>query len=319
MVPALQAEQTFTTHVTANAGLTIAGDTDFSGPVWIGRLMEDSTAKGFKMDVFQDAQTYYEEVYHDSSYVTSSQWVEDGYYDIQSTWVEVYDWVNHGYMTPDEVDETGNIINPGTWMDDWQWEYVGTQDETSSVWVSNGGHYEPYEEWQAPYYESVPHTSYGAPEVRFTGTRSNTTWEWSNPTSGATDSQGTNRALLTHSSLEQSYTSPEMVGPYQSYGSKVGKQKIELWSNQGTNYEGTGEPGSANSVEEYKAEAELNPIELILSSSESSDGGLSMVRSTTTLTATSASFAGSVGIKGVLRVKPAGDLSMGQYTNGVQP
>jgi len=333
------AEETFTSHVSALAGITIAGDTDFSGPVWIGRLAEDATAKGFKMDVFQDAQTYYEEVYHEGGYTMESHWVEDGYYQTEYAWVDVYDWVSYSYMTPDEVDENGNVITSGEWVDDWQWESVGMEEQMQEVWVSSGGHEEQTEVWNEPYYESVQHTSFGAPEVRFTGTRSNTNWTWSNPSSAAGgstrdlmrlssgglslpmpgDATGVNRALLTHSSLEHSYTSPTDAGPYQSFGSKVRKDKIELWSHQGTSYDDTVGDGSTHTVIEDKLETELDAVGLSLSSSESTDGGASMVRTTTTITATSASFAGSVGVKGVLRVEPAGDLAMGVYTSGPRP
>lgn len=334
-----QAVETFTSRVDALAGITIAGDTDLSGPVWIGRLAEDTSAKGFKMDVFQEAQTYYEEVYHDSSYTMGWNWVEDGYYDTETTWVETYDWVNHGYTTPDEVDEFGNIINPGEYFDDWQWESVGFQEQSNTMWVSNGGHEEQAEVWQEGYYESVPYTSFGAPQVRFTGTRSNTTWSWSNPASTSAggqralmqlspgglslpapgDSAGASRALLTHASFEQSHTTPAQPGPYHSYGSKVAKNKIELWSHQGTTYADSVSPDNAYTVIADKLEADLDPVGLSLSSSESADGGSTMVRTTTTLTATSASFGGSVGVKGILRVEPAGDLSMGAYTNGTRP
>jgi hypothetical protein len=327
-------------NLAVTGNLTISGDTDLRGPVSFGRLTEDTSAKGFNVDVSQEGHLYYNEVYTEGSYTHQQTWVEEGYYSLPytSTW-DGYDWVNHPYWIPDTVDENGAIITNGYYQDNWQWEWVTRSSTTESVWVSSGGHYDYTDVWNEGYYTSVPVQTYDAPQVRFSGTRSNTSWLWRNPSttnSGSMrdlmtlspgglsfpapdDATGASRALLTHASFEQSYASPQATGSYQSFGSKVGKNKIEVWDHLGHNSEDPNNAGGVYTVLENKSEGTLAPIGLTLSYSESSDGGSTMNTATTTITASSASFGGSVGVKGVLRVESAGDLSMGVYTNGPRP
>lgn len=326
-------------NVTGN--LSIAGDTDLRGAVSFGRLTEDTSVKGFNVDVSQEAHTYYNEVFTDGSWTTeSSGWVEDGYYSDQYTWVDRYEWVNHPYWVPDTVDEFGNIITPGYYQDNYLWEVVGQDWQMSSVWVSSGGHYSSQlQVWHEGYYTSVPYQAYDAPQVRFSGTRSNTSWVWRNPSatnSGSmrelmvlspgglsfpapNDTTGTNRALLTHTTFEQSYTAPQVEGDYQSFGSKVGKNKIEVWDHLGHSY-ATADPALTGfyTVLENKSESTLAPIGLTLSYSESPDGGTTMNTATTTITATSASFGGSMVVSGPVTLIPQGDLSMGAFTHQPQ-
>lgn len=325
-------------NVTGNA--TISGDTDLRGPVSFGRLTEDTNAKGFYVDVSQEGHLTYNEVFTEGSWSPQQTWVEEGYYMQVSTWVNIYDWVNHPYWVPDTVDIDGIIITPGYYADNFLWEYVRMEEQWTPQWTSSGGHYDYSQIWVEGYYTSVPVQTYDAPQVHYSGTRSNTAWIWRNPgttNSGGMrdlmvlsqgglsfpapdDATGTSRALVTHTNFEQSYTSPQVANSsYQSFGSKVGKNKIEVWDHLGHSSADPNNAGSAYTVLENKSESTLAPLGLTLSYSESSDGGNTMNTTTTTITASSASFGGSMGVKGVLRAEPSGDLSMGVYTNGTRP
>lgn len=324
-------------NITGNA--TIAGDTDLRGPVSFGRLTEDPNAKGFNVDVSQEEHLFYNEVFTEGYMQSQQTWVEYGNWDTQYTYTDIYGWVNNGYWVPDTYDESGNITSPGYYVDNWQWVVVGQDVTSNTVWVSAGGNYEQTSTWIPGYYTSVlDHQTFDAPQVRLSGTRSNTTWVWRNPNTSGTgamrelmvlstgglsfpapdDATSSSRALLTHASFEQSYTSPQTAGTYQSFGSKVGKNKIETWDHLGQSYNDPNSAGSVYNVLENKNESTLEPIGLTLKNSESADGGTTMTTTTTTITPSSASFGGAVVVNGPVNIVPQGDLSMGTFTHQPQ-
>lgn len=324
---------------TINGNLTIAGDTDLKGSVWFGRLTEDTSVKGFKVDVSQQVHYQYEEVYTPESMGTQEIWVEDGYYDTQTTTVEVNGWVNHPYWVEDVYDEMGTLINPGHNEDNYLWEFVGYDYVTNTVWVSTGGHYDQIGITIPGHYDSVlVSQSYDVPRVHFSGTRSNTVWAWRNPASDSSgtmrdlmvlstgglslpspdDTTGASRALLTHATFEQSYATPLGSGDYQSFGSKMSKNKIEVWDKTGQSVPDPNYPDGAWTVLNGKSETTLESIGMTVSYSESPDGGATMNTAKTTITASSASFGGSVEVNGPLKIAPQGDLSMGTFTHQPQ-
>jgi hypothetical protein len=327
-------------NLSATGNLSIAGDTDLRGPVSFGRLTEDTNAKGFNVEVSQEGHFYYTEVYVEGSWIYEpTGWVEDGHYEGQYVNVNISEWVNHPHWITDIVDEFGAIITPGYMADNYLWEYVRTESQWTNVWVVTGGHYTGANQvWKSPETISVPVQTYDAPQVRFSGTRSNTAWVWRNPSSSNPgemrdlmalsmgglsfpapgDPTGTSRALLTHGSFEQSYTTPLVANTsYQSFGSKVGKNKIEVWDHVGHNNDSadTNITNSVYAVLDNKSESTLAPIGLTLSYSESLDGGSTMNTATTTVTATSANFGGAVNVNGPVTIAPQGDLAMGAFTH----
>lgn len=324
--------------VTGN--LTIAGDTDLRGPVSFGRLTEDITVKGFNVDVSQETHFHNEEVWVGDSTGTTSSWVEEGYYGQLYGYVTIYSSVNHPYWVPAVYDEFGVVIEEGHYMDDYVSEAVGQEWQVinENAWIVTGGHYD-YSQYPIPaHYESVSVQTFDAPQVRFSATRSNTAWVWRNPGSSSSgdmrelmvlstgglsfpapnDSTGTSRSLLTHANFEQSYTSPQVLdSSYQSFGSKVGKDKIEVWDHVGHTVAGS-ENNGTTTIFDSKSENTLAPFGLTLSYGESDDGGNTMHTTTTTVTATSASFGGSVTVNGPVTLAPQGDLNMGAFTHQAQ-
>lgn len=183
-----------------------------------------------------------------------------------------------------------------------------------------------------------------SPVTRFTGTHPEMAFAWANLTDGVSerrdlmtlssggllfprlgDTWGYAKASLSQDTFEQSWTGPEWSGEdtasiaYHSYGSRMGKQEMKLW-NHGGDYVSSSETEVNEGVERVLArdETTLTPGGITIERSDTSDSGGNSLR-TTHITPDFATFSGSVAVKGVLRVQPAGDLEMGQFTQGPQP
>lgn len=183
-----------------------------------------------------------------------------------------------------------------------------------------------------------------SPVTRFTGTHPEMAFAWANLLpDGATrhdlmtlssggllfpqpgDTWGYSRASLSQDAFEHSWTGPEWSGEdassiaYHSYGSRMDKEKFKVW-NHGGDYVATSDSEGADSVEHVTArdETTIGATGITIERSDASNGNGSSLR-TTHITSEFANFGGSMAVKGVIRVYPAGDLEMGQFTNGPQP
>lgn len=183
-----------------------------------------------------------------------------------------------------------------------------------------------------------------SPVTRFTGTHPEMAFAWANLTDGVSerrdlmtlssggllfphlgDTWGYAKASVSQDTFEQSWTGPEWSGEdtasiaYHSYGSRMGKQEVKLW-NHGGDYVPSSETEINEGVERVLAKDEmtLTPSGLTIERADTSSAGGNSLR-TTHITPDFATFSGSVAVKGVLRVPPAGDLEMGQFTQGPQP
>ena len=114
--------------------------------------------------------------------------------------------------------------------------------------------------------------------------------------------------MLTSTQFEQSYTTPSGSEFYTSYGVKMTKAGVETWQDD----------GSAQAVTSSSS-TKVNPGEILVQLQLPAANGESSQSSTTRIAPASASFGGNVTVAGVLLVRPQGDISMGEYTNGPKP
>jgi hypothetical protein len=182
------------------------------------------------------------------------------------------------------------------------------------------------DEQQSSYSDFV----YGVPKIQFTAARSDSNWAWQVPTAGGAPkdimmlwdgglslpSEDTNRMMaLLQDSLTQSYQRPwdGTQSSVESSEVKVNGMKAVSIIRHDTQLNGSSE----------ERKSQLRPASLVISHENKLAGNTTMVQ--TQIAADNASFggvvqvAGDVRVKGVLRVQPAGDLSMEGFTNGPQP
>lgn len=227
-------------------------------------------------------------------------------------------------MTGSHPVTTSNYSPTGTThsQDNLVWGVVGSHEEDQPVLVRSvvGGHYETMSVAVPEQRTTEAQTVYGLPVARFTAQVSDMVWKWRNaglelmelspgglslPKPG--DTVGNSRAILTAGQFEQSYTSPNDAQSYDSHGVIMSKDGIRTWKDSGT----TAAVNSSNEVT-YNPEATTWTVK-----TPSSTG--SVISRTTRIAATDASFAGNVEVQGIVRIKPAGDLDMGTFTNGPHP
>ncbi len=183
-----------------------------------------------------------------------------------------------------------------------------------------------------------------SPVTRFTGTHPEMSFAWANLVDGdgrrkdlmtlssgglllpaGNDQWGYSRASLSQDTFEQSWNGPVWSGEdvetiqYKSFGAKMEKQQVKIWNHSG-DYVPVSDTDGAESVEQVsdRKETTLLPGEIVVEESSQSAQNGNNLRSTR-ISSDFASFGGSVAVKGVLRVSPAGDVGMGQFTNGPTP
>ncbi|MCB1228084.1 MAG: hypothetical protein KDK99_19925, partial [Verrucomicrobiales bacterium] len=233
-------------------------------------------------------------------------------------------------------DENGNEIEPGypnttteynwvgsSYYSDWQWAVVDSQPTMVSETIP------PHEELQ--YVEE-----YSTPTIRHTANRTNTAWLWRNPSAVQT---GAYRDLMKLTPAGLSFPAPYVTGwarrtllndksftlsetnevenddERQSFGTEITLDGIEVWGEQ--NGALTDIDRISNPTERRSAKLEESKLTLSTTTLDPVSGsGITM---TTQVQAGYANFGGIVEVQGVLRVRPAGDLSMGQFTNGTAP
>lgn len=265
--------------------------------------------------------------YYQDTYVTVEEYgtIYSGY------WQATYDYgIVSGQTYPAVTDSEGNVIS-AEW-NDYQYGYTYTGDTwiDSSYWGVTGSHTEPGQVWVDAYQSSYTDYQYDVPKIQFTAARSNSNWAWQVPTEngGIKDimllwngglrlpSDDTNRMMaLMSDSLTQSYHTPLTNGEEKWESSELKMDSLKT-SSQVTR---TGSSGVINE----KSQSQLRPESIQFSREEQTSGNSITVQ--TQIAAKSASFGGVVQVegdmkvRGVLRVLPAGDLEMGEYTNGVQP
>lgn len=321
-------------------GLTVRGDALLEGVTSFGKLPSQSTA-GYSTDVFQGTSTVEREEVIPDHYEWQTVYM-DVYGDVfGSTWVDDWGWVNREVWVPDQYDGEGNIVAYGNWSTQSFWEVTGGHSESTSYWGVIGTEPSSVQVWVPEQRTSYTETVYGIPVVRHTGQRHDVVWSWRNantntgvprelmelspaglslPHPDVTD--GSVRAVLTSTQFEQSFTTPATApGSYQSYGSKVLKDKIVAWFDEGTITANTADPNQTTHDVTLTSSrtTQLKPEEILIQDSQPAADGLTSTTVTTRVSAASSTFGGNVSVNGALLVQPQGDLTMGAYTNGPQP
>lgn len=347
----IHADQQIDGHLEVLNTFTLRQDAFLEGDIWLGRLPSTSTP-GIKIEVTQEAtpteqsylvaqhyenRTVYVDDYGWLSQATQT-WVEDyGYYQAQ-VWVEEWGDTYPFVWIPDQYDSDGILLVSGYWGPSSSPVYAmtGGHWETQEVWGIVGGHYESsgedvwgvvgtHEEvqpvWVSSEYNSYTTFAYGIPQTRFIAQEEEMVWSWRNlgrellevskagvhvPFPG--DTVGANNAMFTATQFEQSYATPSATGPYQSYGAKLSKEGIETWLDTG-----------AEEIVSESESAKLKPSELLIQRKVPNAEGTMVSNHETRIAAMDARFGGNVAVKGILRIAPAGDVSMGTFTNGPQP
>lgn len=350
------AQQLWGDSLEVNGTSTLHQDVTLEGVVSFGKLQTSSSSvlePGFRVKVEQEISTTEHEDITPGHYENqtifvddygwlsqaTSRWVEDYGFYTTDVWVDEWGYVYPSIWTDATYDIEGNEIAPGGWSTSTtpEWGIVGGHMQQQSVWGIVGGHMESvgtdewgivgsHQEvqnvWVDEVRSSYTETTFGVPHTKFISDAENMAWSWYNngrellevtnaglsiPYPG--DPIGNNRAILTSTQFEQSYTtSSAEVGNYTSYGTKQTKEGITAWRDYGLEQAVT----DSNS-------AHLRPHELVIETKAPSTDGVTVSTVGTRISATDASFGGTVRITGAILINPQGDLSMGIYTNGPKP
>ena len=333
--------------------LTVQGDAFLKGSVMFGELIDEMGGDGFRVHVEQTSTTVETEVwiepgepYEETSWVEEWGWVQNGYYEDVYDWVDVEIWVPAEGYTETVVtgqDEEGNDITEEVWVETSP-AYVD-RVESQYVWVGSNfvtgddywGLLNSYStsNWVTPegYLETQSVTSFSAPTVHFTGNRSGTVWQWQNPAEAGGQQvlmKLSNGGLSFPSSLGNGWNQRSLINQRevvlsevlattvdsqrQAYGSKMNRDGIEVWGEEGGALEGS----DRLSAPAMNSSVTVDHQTVHLERSYRTGTGSSVTKVTRVLPDL-AEFGGTVNVKGVLRVQPAGDLSMGMYTSGPRP
>jgi hypothetical protein len=294
-----------------------------SSPTPVGNAFTVSTSQGF-----QEIQVPYTiEGYNQDGYITVEDYgtISSGYWQAQYTWGIIsgttygpyYDF--EGNITTEEYNDYqyGDIYTGEAWIDTSYWGVIGTHTEPGQVWVD--AQQSTYTDYQ-----------FGVPKIQFTAARSDANWAWQVPSAsgGVRDimllwdgglripSTDTNRMMaLMGDSITQSYQTPWNGTQAKSENSQLKADGVKAVSkiNHDTNLNGWSEERTAH----------LRSDALQISHEEKITGTATVVQ--TQIAADNASFggvvqvAGDLRVSGVMRVQPAGDLSMEGFTSGPQP
>lgn len=323
-------------NLSLSASATIAGDIIF-GTVYNGPSGNTIVSPAFRLSVANQGI---------NTEITVPYTVE-GHYEDQEVTTPEYGWVTIWTMQPsyswgqigttyiDPIyDEFGNQIGGGTYeplygdiymgevlTEQSVWEVIGTTTQWQNVWVDTH---------QSFYTDYV----YDAPKIQFTATRSDANWAWQVPTATAGEvkdimvlwngglrlpSDDANRLMsLSSDSLTQSFTESISAGQ-KVFVTRLGSHDLKV--------ESTAVTGSGMTQQKSEKTHEMKPESLVLSRVEKEGASPSQVISAkqTQIAADSAHFGGivtvegDVKVKGVMRVEPAGNLTMGIYDDGPRP
>lgn len=327
----------FDGSVYINANLNVTGSADFnhttsfgtlyeglqSSPTPISRAFTVSTSQGFQeVQVPYTVQGYYQD-----GYVT----VEDYGTIYSGHWEAQYNWgIVSGQTYPAIYDENGVETTPA--YDDYQYGYLYTGDAwvDDSYWGVIGTHSEPGQVWVEAHLSSYTDYEYGVPKIQFTAARSDANWAWQVPASGGgvkdilllwngglrIPSEDSNRMMaLMEDSLTQSYQVPWD-------GTQERLDSSELRMNELKKYTRVRHNTALGEVTEMST-SQVRSESIQFTREEQMAGTSTTVQ--TQIAAKSANFGGVVqvqgdlGVQGVIRVHPAGNLGMGPYTQGPTP
>lgn len=265
--------------------------------------------------------------HYQDTYVTVEEYgmIYSGY------WQATYDYgIVSGQTYPPSIDAQGNVLSAKWNAKQYGYIYTGDTWIDNSYWGVTGSHTEPGRVWVDSYQSSYTDYQYDVPKIQFTAARSNSNWAWQVPThnGGIKDimllwngglrlpSDDSNRMMaLMSDSLTQSYHTPLTNGVEKWESSELKMDSLKTSSQVARK----GPGGVVNEI----SQSQLRPEAIQFTREEQKKGTAITVQ--TQIAAKSASFGGVVQVegdmkvRGVLRVLPAGDLEMGEYTNGQQP
>jgi hypothetical protein len=333
------------------SNLTISNDALFKGNTLFGDLVDQTGGPGFRIKVEQLTSMVEQTVVVAEQEIEHTFWHDEygmiygGYYN------DVYGDVTVDFWVPDEgyydsvmtgYDEDNNAIYEEQWVTTMAgyWDSTTEYQWISSEWVSDStGYWGVINSTSTTETEIIPEhevTEYvpviGAPTVRFTGNRSDTVWRWENP-----QSTGGHRQLMVLSGGGLSFPSSHgsdwyrrslindrevllsevlattVASQRQAYGSIMTRDGLEVWGEEG------GEMKTSDRLLAPAMESSVKVDHHAVHLARSYASGDSRVTKVTRILPDHAEFGGTVNIHGVLRVRPAGDLSMGSYSDGPQP
>ncbi|MBX7212237.1 MAG: hypothetical protein K1X78_28275 [Verrucomicrobiaceae bacterium] len=332
LTPGLLATQTINDSLSVTGGLTVGADALFPYPSWFGTIPSQGTA-GFVTDVDQGLSTVEREVIIPAQFAPGLIWVDDwDWVTSPSIWIDEWGYYDQNQWVPDQYDGEGNIVEYGHWETVQAWGVTGGYwEQGPSNYQVIGSHQEEGQVWVGETRGTVSEQVFGVPVIRHTAQRHDVVWSWRNlnpatnmtrelmqlspgglslPHPDAADDSA--RAVLTSTHFEQSYTTPPGApgAAYQSYGIKLGKDKIDAWWDDGLTVEGGGVTMNVSRSAQYK------PEEILMNSTVPVAGGTATQTITTRIAAASSMFGGSIGVNGTItaaqkvRVPPGGDLPM---------
>lgn len=332
----LQAEDLTADWLTVNAGATISGLLQF-GTASTGVVgASPSTTSAFQLSIAQGLKEitvpYTVEGHYEEGYVTVEDygWVPDGYTQPQYTITQI----GSDYF-PAVYDNEGNIVTEAYTEPRYESIYTGDMwIETGTRWAVIGSHTEMGQIWVDSYESSYTDYLFEAPKIQFTASRSDANWAWQVPTENSGEykdvmvvwngglripSNDPNRMMaLASDSLTQSYD--EVVGTERRvHVSRLGSHDLKTTVTTST--------GSGAALISAESTNEVKPESIILTRVESqgADPIAVTLSAQTQIAAQSAHFGGvmtvvgDVKVQGVLRLEPAGDLTMGDYQVGPRP
>lgn len=305
------------------------------GQVQTGTISQSTTAAGFSVSVVQGTSEITVPYTVDGHYEEGLITIEDYGYNTISSLVPQYSYQQIGTnYVPPVYDNEGNLIEPGREEPVYGDVYVGEHWQESQVWGVVGTHTELGQIWVPPYESFYTDNEYNAPKIQFTASRSDANWAWQVPTSTSGEvrdimilwngglrlpSEDPNRMMsLSSDSLTHSYDEANDSGRYINF-TRLGSHSLKASA--------AIVRGSGATAEIDESISEMKPEAVILTYRKKQGEQDAVVNSSaqTQISAASAHFAGlvtvagDVKVQGVLRVMPAGNLSMGNFTDGPKP
>lgn len=333
------------------SNLTISNDALFKGDALFGDLIDQTGGPGFRIKVQQLTTMVEQTVIVPEQEIEHTFWHDEYGMIYEGYYVDHYDYVTVDHWVPDEgyydsviigYDEDSNPIYEEQWVTTMAvYWYSSTEYQwISSEWVSDGiGYWGVTNSYSTTETEIIPEHEVtelvpviGSPTVRFTGNRSDTVWQWENP-----QSTGGHRQLMVLSGGGLSFPSSlgsdwyrrslindrevllsevlatTVANQRQAYGAIMTRDGLEVWGEEG------GEMKTSDRLLAPAMESSVKVDHHAVHLARSYASGDSRVTKVTRILPDHAEFGGTVKIHGVLRVRPAGDLSMGSYDEGPQP
>lgn len=323
----------FDIGVSVNGNLAVSGNATF-GTLYSG-LQNTPTIGGsaFTVSVFQGLQEvqvpYTIDGYYQDGYITVDDYgvlgAGSGYWQAQYTWGIV-----SGQTYGPYYDEEGNVSTPE--YNDYQYGYIYSGDQwvDTSSWGVIGSHMEAGQVWVPPSQSFYTDYQYGVPKIQFTAARSDANWAWQVP---GTNGVPKDIMLLWDGGLRLPSSDPNRMMALMP--DSLTQSYQQLWDgNQERTDSSELKLDGLKSVSNVRQNSEVGEVRTINTTHLRSDAatftseeqmGTTAKTIQTQISAKSANFGGVVqvqgdlSIKGVLRVFPAGDLSMEGFTNGPQP